>query len=162
MTPSSSPPPAPQTRAGARPGVRFGGFDPAALARAEAALKSLSGQFAGWLEDEVGKLESAHAAVRASGVTGAEGEALHTRAHDLKGLGGTYEFPIITRLAASLCRLLDTPALRAAAPLELVTAHVAAIRAMVTGDIRTDEDPRGRAEAEALEAQVSAIVSATV
>ena len=50
-------------------GGRLGAIDPAAIAKAEAALKSLSGNFAEWLQDEVTKLETARQRVRTDGLT---------------------------------------------------------------------------------------------
>ena len=97
------------------------------VARAEAALKALAGQFARWLQDEIDKLDEARARVGLEGLGGDAGEVLYTHAHDLKGLGGTYEFPIVTRMAASLCALLEEPALRAGTPLPLIDAHLDAI-----------------------------------
>lgn len=135
---------------------RFGGLDPAALAKAEAALSSLSGQFDGWLKDELTKLTLAHDAVAASGLSSAAGDQLYTHAHDLKGLGGTYGYPLVTRIAGSLCQLIETAATRSRAPSALVTAHVDAIRTVVDREIKTDEDPTGRALAQALEAGVQA------
>ncbi len=126
-------------------------FDADAVARAEAALKSLSGQFAQWMQDELDKLEAARAAVREKGMTAQTAETLYMRAHDLKGLGTTYEFPLVTRIAGSLCKLIDNPATRANAPLPLVDAHIDAIKAAVRDDIKTDEHPVGRALAEELE-----------
>lgn len=126
-------------------------FDADAVARAEAALKSLSGQFAQWMQDELDKLEAARAAVRDKGMTPQTAETLYMRAHDLKGLGTTYEFPLVTRIAGSLCKLIDNPATRANAPLPLVDAHINAIKAAVRDDIKTDEHPVGRALAEELE-----------
>lgn len=120
-------------------------FDADAVARAEAALKSLSGQFAQWMQDELTKLEAARTAVREQGMTAQTAETLYMRAHDLKGLGTTYEFPLVTRIAASLCKLIDNPATRANAPLPLVDAHIDAIKAAVRDDIKTDEHPVGRA-----------------
>ncbi len=140
----------------AKPPPRFGAVDADAVARAEAALKSLSGQFGQWLQDEVDKLESARARVRAEGATPAAMEALHGRAHDLKGLGGTYEFPLITRVMGSLCRLLEEPAQRAAAPLALVDAHIDAVRAIVRDDIKDPAHPVGEALCAALEGEVAA------
>ncbi len=137
-------------------GGRAGGLDPNMLARAEAALKSLSGQFSQWLNDEIVKLEAARADVQTKGLNTETGEALYMRAHDLKGLGGTYEFPIITRLAGSLCKLLDDQEKRSSAPLYLVDAHINAIKAAVRDNIRDDGNPVGRALAEALEEQVRA------
>ena len=48
-----------------RVGGRLGAIDPAAIAKAEAALKSLSGNFAEWLADEVAKLDASRQRVRA-------------------------------------------------------------------------------------------------
>lgn len=131
------------------------GIDADVVARAEAALKALSTQFAQWLQDEIDKLDSARALVAIEGLSGAAGEALYTRAHDLKGLGGTYEFPIITRAAASLCRVVDTPEARAAAPLSLIDTHINGIKAMIREGIRDESHPVGGAMIVSLEDQTS-------
>ena len=135
-------------------GGRLGAIDPAAIAKAEAALKSLSGNFAEWLNDEVAKLDAARQRVRTEGLTAQASENLYLRAHDLKGLGATYEYPLVTRIAGSLCKLIDDPAKRAAAPLPLVDAHIDAIKAAVKGGIQTDTHPTGRALVMELERQV--------
>jgi hypothetical protein len=132
-----------------------GGIDMTAIAKAEAALKSLSGNFAQWLDDEIVKLEAARQEVRAQGLTAQTVETLYLRAHDLKGLGATYEFPLITRLAASLCKLIDDPATRLSAPLFLVDAHIDAIKACVRDDIRVDTHPIGKVLAAELEDRVT-------
>ena len=126
-------------------------LDADSIARAEAALKSLSGQFAQWMQDELTKLDAARAEVRAKGLTSETAEGLYMRAHDLKGLGATYEFPLVTRIAASLCRLIEDPATRMTAPMPLVDAHIDAIKAVVRDDIKTDEHPVGRVLANELE-----------
>jgi hypothetical protein len=133
-------------------GGRFS-LDADAVARAEAALKSLSGQFGQWLQDEIDKLEAARADVRAKGLNPETSEALYMRAHDLKGLGSTYEFPLVTRLAASLCKLIDSPEGRASAPLPLVDAHIDAIKAAVRDNIKTEDHPVGKVLANELESQ---------
>ena len=128
-------------------------LDADSIARAEAALKSLSGQFAQWMQDELTKLDAARADIRAKGLTKETSEGLYMRAHDLKGLGATYEFPLVTRIAASLCRLIDEPATRMTAPMPLVDAHIDAIKAVVRDSIKTDEHPVGRAVANELESR---------
>ncbi|MBV9995886.1 MAG: Hpt domain-containing protein [Caulobacteraceae bacterium] len=137
-----------------RVGGGLGGIDPAAIARAEAALKSLSGNFAEWLQDEVAKLEAARQRVRTEGMTAESGENLYLRAHDLKGLGATYEYPIVTRIAGSLCKIIDDSAKRQAAPPFLIDAHIDAIKAAVKGAIQSDEHPVGRALVQELEQRV--------
>ena len=135
-------------------GGRLGAIDPAAIAKAEAALKSLSGNFAEWLADEVAKLEAARQRIRSEGMTPEAGENLYLRAHDLKGLGATYEYPLVTRIAGSLCKLIDDPGKRVQAPLFLVDAHIDAIKAAVKDGIQTDADPVGSALVTALEERV--------
>ncbi len=138
-------------------GSRFGALNPGAVAKAEAALKSLSGQFAQWLQDELNKLEAARAAIRARGLNAETGAQLYTHAHDLKGLGTTYEFPIVTRMAGSLCKLIEDPAKRMSAPMSLVDAHIDAIRASVRDGIKDATHPIGKVICEELERQVAAL-----
>lgn len=135
-------------------GSRFGGMDPNAIAKAEAALKGLSGQFGQWLQDEITKLETARAVIRDEGMSQKAADQLYLHAHDLKGLGATYEFPLITRLAGSLCKLMDEQQYRTIAPMFLVDAHVEAIRAAVRDFIRDTNHPVGRVLAEELERRV--------
>nr|WP_303684482.1 Hpt domain-containing protein [Brevundimonas naejangsanensis] len=139
----------------AKVGGGFGGIDANAIAKAEEALKAMSAQFGQWLQDELTKLDQAQADIRAKGYTVETAEALYFRAHDLKGLGATYQYPLVTRIAGSLCRILDDADKRLQAPLPLVDAHIDAIKAVVRDEIQTDEHPVGRDLAETLEARVA-------
>ena len=136
-------------------GGAFGGIDANAIAKAEEALKAMSAQFGQWLQDEITKLDQAQADIRAQGYNAQTAEGLYFRAHDLKGLGSTYQYPLVTRLAGSLCKMLDDPAKRMAAPLVLIDAHINAIRAVVRDQIQTDDHPTGKVLAETLEAKVA-------
>ena len=131
------------------------GIDAGAIARAEEALKAMSTQFGQWLQDEIDKLDKAQADIRANGYSAETAEALYFRAHDLKGLGATYQYPLVTRMAASLCKMLDDPAKRMGAPMMILDAHIDAIRAVVRDGIQTDDHPTGRILAETLEAKVA-------
>jgi hypothetical protein len=136
-------------------GGRFGALDPSAIAKAEAALKSLSGNFTQWLQDEVVKLENARQRVKAEGMTAETMEFLYLRAHDLKGLGTTYEYPLITRIGASLCKLIDDKDKRLTAPMALIDAHIDGIRAAVRDEVKTDDHPVGRVLITELERMVT-------
>ena len=135
-------------------GGRIGGIDPAALAKAEAALRNLSSNFAQWLDDEINKLDAARLDVRVQGPSIANMESLYLRGHDLKGLGTTYGYPLITRIAGSLCRLIDDRDKRLDAPMGLIDAHIQAIKAAVRDDIKSDDHPVGRVLIQELERQV--------
>jgi hypothetical protein len=136
-------------------GGGFGGIDAGAIAKAEQALAAMSSQFSQWLQDEIVKLDLAQTAIRESGYNATTAEGLYFRAHDLKGLGSTYQYPLVTRLAGSLCKLLDDPAKRMAAPPVLLDAHIDAIKAVVRDEIKTDDHPVGKVLAETLEARVA-------
>jgi len=138
----------------AKVGGKLGALDQEAIAKAEAALADLSGQFDEWLMDEVKKLEDVQARIKAEGLNETNGEQLFYRAHDLKGLGTTYGYPLITRIAGSLCKMMDDADKRAVAPRVLMEAHLDAIRAVVRGQIKAENHPMGRILAEELEARV--------
>jgi hypothetical protein len=135
-------------------GSRFGGIDPAALAKAEAALKGLAGNFDQWMADELDKLDAARARIQVEGYNVQTSENLYFRAHDLKGLGATYGYPVVTSIAGSLCRLTDDPATRMKAPLFLLDAHIDAIKAAVRGQIREADHPVAQALLKELDSRV--------
>ncbi len=120
-------------------------FNDEAIERAEAAMKALSTNFDEWLTTEIDRLEAARASARRAGFGDEALETLFLRAHDVKGVGTTYGFPLVTAIAAQLCRLLDNPHGRAAAreTPALVDAHVDGVRAIVRSNLRAADDPIG-------------------
>ena len=130
-----------------------------ALARAEAALATLSANFDSWMEDDLSKLYAARDAMLLYGVDEATVDQLFTPALDLKGLGATYDFPLVSRLAASLCKLLGDGDTALQGPLPLVDAHVSAIKATVREGARSGNDPTGSALAGELERHTSSYLA---
>jgi HPt (histidine-containing phosphotransfer) domain-containing protein len=125
-----------------------GGIDPAAIARAEAAVEEISNDFPAWMQADVERLAQRHAEFVAT--KGAElHTALHRATHDVKGHAATLGYPLAARVAASLCDLLESE-LRPAA---LVAAHVDVIQMIVRDSVRDESDPAALALVEALEAQ---------
>jgi chemotaxis protein histidine kinase CheA len=101
------------------------------IARAEAALANLSGEFSTWMEDECRKLDAARREVKAKGFSKATHQALFHAAHDIKGDAGTLGFSAAAAPADSLCRLLEHTPEMSRIPLTLVDQHVDAIRAII-------------------------------
>ena len=139
----------------AKVGGRMGAIDKDAIAKAEAALADLSSQFGDWLLEEIKKLEDVQALIKSEGLNPENSDQLFYRAHDLKGLGTTYGFPLISRIAGSLCKMLDEPEKRAQAPRMLVDAHLDAIRAIVRDQTKDEGHPVGKIQSETLEARVT-------
>lgn len=134
-------------------------FDADCAARADRALAEMSGSFQEWLDGDVAALQSARLAGEQSGWTPEACEALLNVAHDMKGLGATYGYPLVGRIAASLCRLVESDNGRAAARQSpaLISAHIDAIRAAARDHIKSSEHLLGRTLLQALEAQVDAL-----
>jgi hypothetical protein len=135
------------------------GLDMSAVKRAEAALATLKNEFADWIAADVQNLADCREAFATEANADRQGD-LYRASHDLRGQARTFEFPLVERVAASLCRLLDVP--RAASALPLVDAHVAAIRIIVRDKIRDRTNVMATTLAGELEARVNEFVTQSV
>ena len=122
-----------------------GPIDMAPIQRAERALEQLSVAFDGWLNEEVAALTEARAQVRAKGLTEDTRKELHRTAHDLKGQGETYGYPLITIVCATLCKLLESATELDLIPLDIIDHHVDAVRNMMKMKIKSDDHPQSLA-----------------
>jgi len=131
------------------------GLDLSAIKRAEQAIEELKEEFAGWIVEDVDKLTAARDAFAANRNADTFG-TLYRAAHDLKGQGATFDFPLVARVAASLCKFTDGSSTGEALPLNLIDAHVNAIKIIVRDKIKNPSDDRtANILAAELEAQVS-------
>ena len=101
------------------------------VARAEAALNGLSDQFESWMHKECDRLGAAFEQVRMLGFNATTRDELFRAAHDIKGDGATFGFPIAAAAADSLCRILEHAPDMASVPADLIGHHVHAINAIV-------------------------------
>jgi HPt (histidine-containing phosphotransfer) domain-containing protein len=110
------------------------------VARAEAALQELSGEFAGWMDSELERLDKARKQLKTRGFTHQIREEMFHAAHDIKGDAATFGFPAAAPIADSLCRLIEHTPNIARIPLSVVDQHVDAIRAIVRELTKSDSD----------------------
>jgi HPt (histidine-containing phosphotransfer) domain-containing protein len=118
-----------------KPGTKID-FDP--VARAEAALADLAGDFSVWMDQECIRLDAARNAIKATGITPGNRDVLFRAAHDMKGQAATFGFPQVAPVADSLCRLIEHVPDTTRMPLALVDQHVDAIRAITHKNTRGD------------------------
>ena len=104
--------------------------EPDPLTDAEIALEELSGQFGSWMEDECVALEAARQLVHRKGLTDEARQALFRAAHDIKGHGTTFGYPMASDVADSLCRVMEH-ATATPIPLAFIDQCVAAVRAII-------------------------------
>ena len=131
------------------------------LARAEAAVQSLSGQFGELLDSQIGELGRLYAEGAAAPVEKQLGIAkqIFEIAHDLRGQAGTFDYPLITRIGASLCRFTENLTDCDARCYEVIRVHIEAMDAVLHNALRGDGGPMGDAIASGLETAVKKILS---
>jgi len=139
----------------AKAGSSPGGVDPGAIKRAESAMEGLKGEFAAMAGDSVAALAAAHQSYAADPGPDSRAALLRT-AHDLKGMAGTFGFPLMGRVAGSLSRLLDEAPKDKALPLKLVEAHVTAVHVIQRMNITAGDHKGTLALLAELDSQVAA------
>ena len=101
------------------------------VARAEAALAELSGEFAVWMDAECERLEAARQDVKRDGFSKVMHDALFRAAHDIKGHGTTFGYPMASDVADSLCRVMEHAGATAQVPLTFIDQCVDSVRAII-------------------------------
>jgi chemotaxis protein histidine kinase CheA len=129
------------------------GIDVAAIRRAEAAVSSIKKEFSDWLAEDINNLNKAYIEFLSLTTVDSFGK-LFRASHDLKGQAATFEFPLVARIAASLCNLIETIGQPMEISRVLVNAHVEAIRAIHHSGTKDTSDLTALRLAEELEARV--------
>lgn len=120
--------------------------DDVLIARAEAAMARLSSHFAGWMQDECRRLEFLCQRVETAPASIQALDQLFRAAHDIMDEAPTFGYPLVERVAGSLCGLAKAVPDRTRIPYALVARHVMAVRRALRVD----------AESEALAAELEA------
>ncbi|MFN4309378.1 MAG: Hpt domain-containing protein [Ferrovibrio sp.] len=106
-----------------------------AVANAQAAVAGLSDQYIGWVNADLKRLDAAISA--AQGGTDADKlRAVYDVAHDIKGQGSTFGYLLVTDIGQLLCRYVDEAIRRKKVDVDIIAAHVAALRTVVDNRIQ--------------------------
>jgi hypothetical protein len=108
------------------------------VARAEKALKGLSGEFKNWMVIEADRLSDAWDAIRSGGFSDITRGELFRAAHDIKGDAVTFGFPSAGAAANSLCRIIEHAPDLAKVPGDLIMHHINAVQAIVRQRTKLD------------------------
>lgn len=109
-----------------------------ALRRAEDAIVSLAGDYDQWIRREDGRLQAAFREAEAA--PDAAGNMARI-AHDMKGLGSTFGYPLMSIVCDGLCRFLEDRATLTPKELDVVRVHLDAVALILKDDIRDDRQP---------------------
>lgn len=81
--------------------------------------------------------------------------ALYLIAHEVRGLAGSFGYPLLTRIANRLCRYIDDRDDTGSIPLEVIECHVGAMRAVAADKVKGDGGRQGRGLIESLDALIA-------
>ncbi|MGE0253699.1 MAG: Hpt domain-containing protein [Alphaproteobacteria bacterium] len=115
-------------------------IDPAVLAQAEAAIASMRGEFEERMTDEAARLVQL-----VDGFAAADGQlkAIFRVAHELRGQGGTFGYPMVTEIGTLLCDYIEKLPDPAAADRSVLRAHAEALNAVVANRVQGDGGATG-------------------
>jgi hypothetical protein len=117
----------------------------ATVKRAQDAVAELSVDYRNWALADLAKAEQALAEARGHPAAAQPAlQRLYGLAHDMKGQGGSFGFPLVTHVAQSLCRLMVGPggsARHVELPAEdatfgLIEVHLKALRLILEKSVR--------------------------
>ena len=129
--------------AGLAPGAATISAD--ALAEAEQALSKMSEDYPDWVQGLIVKLQEQHGrSVDTPEKRREFMEEISRIAHDMKGQGGTFGYPLITDFADSLYSLTQGRKEVSDNLVELVKSHVDAMRAVIRGRVSGDGGEIGK------------------
>lgn len=132
-----------QKTAGLAPGNAT--IDEAALKEAEAALDKMSEDYPDWVQGLILKLQEQHGRCVDTPESRVECfEVISGIAHDMKGQGGTFGYPLITNFADSLYGFSNNRKEVSDNMVELVKSHVDAMRAVIKGRVSGDGGEIGK------------------
>lgn len=106
------------------------------IAKAQAAVSAMAADHESWIESTLRRLETARAGWATDPASHFLRNALIRSALDVKGLGATVGYPLMTRVASSLARLFDAPDAAPKPPDDVIDDHLSALRAIQKGKWR--------------------------
>ncbi len=105
------------------------------IRRAEEAVSKLASQYREWVRGDLAKLHEALAAAKAGGpARDTAYDRIRHIAHDLRGQGSTFGYPLVTRIAQSISHTLKGRVADADNDAELAS-HVEAIAGVIEQDV---------------------------
>lgn len=113
------------------------------LRRAEQAIAALKAEYPGWVERHIADLEEASNRARTgAGECAGQLEIVADIAHDVKGEGTTYGYPLMTAIGQALHRFAAGLASNAeacgVAQFDVIDRHIEAMRTVIRGRIEGD------------------------
>lgn len=115
----------------------------AAMLRAEDAVAELAADYTVWAIGDVKRAEDAFALAKSEPEKRHfHLDTLYSAAHDMKGQGGSFGYPLVTKIGQSLCRYLHSGEMDEAS-FPVIQAHLGALRLIIEKSIKGEGGPVG-------------------
>jgi hypothetical protein len=124
--------------------VGVGGLDSGAIKRMEGAIQGLKGDFETQAKADVAKLVVAAAELLRAPNDFEKRQTVYMLAHELRGQGGSFGYPLVTRFGDQLCRYLDAADTLDAKALVVVKAAADAMAVVIVNGVSGDGGDTGR------------------
>jgi len=132
-----------------------------ALERAQAAVAALARDYVKWAQADIAACQHHLDQARiAPDQRDLHLQELYGIAHNIKGQGSAFGFPLMTRIGQSLCQFTRERHGYGEEHLALIARHLQALRQVLDNDLRGDGDATARDLAARLETEVAAAKTA--
>lgn len=128
--------------------VRTGGpgaVNAQALDRAEAVIQNMADSFLEWVVGDLDAIQDSLSNLRNGGDAEMELTRIHSRAHDIKGQGGSFGYDLMTEMGTLLTRFVKTLSQPVEKDLDLIQVCVDSMRLVVEGRLNGDGGAEGQA-----------------
>ena len=125
------------------PYVKKGGVDAAAMAKAEAVIANMAGDYLDWVAEDFKRLDASMADMAAKR-TAESAQALFFVAHDMKGQGGSFGYPLMTKIGNSLCRYLENQTAVTGETVQIAKVHVNAMHLVISASLKDEKTAEAR------------------
>ncbi|NKB20838.1 MAG: hypothetical protein GKS01_10100 [Alphaproteobacteria bacterium] len=126
-----------------------GKLDKSLIADAEKAIQAFGEDFSNWIQDDIGAMEAARLSLAQGNNSEKDVADVFRIALDLKGQGVSFGYEVLSAVGASLSDFLgplrESNATLSSLQLDVVAAHVGAIRAVLSEDLKGDGGKTGQA-----------------
>ena len=128
-----------------------------AVKRANAAIQTLAPQFDGWLESALRRIDNAYENYQTDFLSAELRASVTRHAMDIKCLAAMIGYPLVSRVSASLLRLMDATA-PAPPPRVLAERHLSLMQSILQAKARTMKSERFMEPTIELETEVNKLI----
>ena len=135
--------------------------DALALKQAEMAIEDMQGDYLGWVKDDLANIQGAYEkALKNADSREQHQEEIYDFAHDVKGQGSSFGYPLMTAVANQLCVFMEgIEGKMTDVQLEAVKVHIDTMKLVVTQKMAGDGGQMGEQLLKGLDAVIAKVTA---